>query len=84
MNWNIMKHANAVMKWIEKHQMKYDLKWNEMIWNEMKYYEACSSSNEMNWNIMKHAVAVMRWIEKHERKYELKWNELKNMKWSVQ
>ena len=43
----------------------------------MKYYEACSSSNEMNWNIMKHAVAVMKWIEKHEMKYELKWNEMK-------
>ena len=47
MNWNIMKHAVAVMKWIEKHEMKYELKWNEM-----KYYEACNSSNEMNWNIM--------------------------------
>ena len=37
-----------------------------MNWNEMKYYEACSSSNEMNWN---------------EMKYELKWNEMNELKW---
>ena len=61
MNWNIMKHAVAVMKWIEKHEMKYELKWNEMNWKT--WNEACSISNEMNW--------------KHEMKYELKWNELK-------
>ncbi len=43
------KHAVAVMKWIEKHEMKYKLKWNEL-----KLIEK---------HEIKHAVAVMKWIE---------------------
>ncbi len=53
----------AVKKWIEKHKMKYKLKWNEMNRNEfrnMKWSMHCS--NGMNWDIMKHAIAVMKWI----------------------
>ncbi len=38
----------AVMKWIEKHEGKYELKWNELKWIEK--------------HEMKHAVAVMKWI----------------------
>ena len=41
----------------------------------MKYYEACSSSNEMNWNEMKYE---LKW---NEMKYELKWNEMNELKW---
>ncbi len=53
------KLAVAVMKWIEKHEMKYELKWNEMKWIEMKWNELkCIEKHEM-----KHAVAVIKWIE---------------------
>ena len=63
MNWNIMKRAIAVMKWIEN--MKWSINWIEMKWDEMKWIESCSSINEMDQNIMKHAVEVMKWFEKH-------------------
>ncbi len=52
-----------------------------MIW---KYYESCSSSNEMNGKTWNGVWIEMKWIEKHEIKHAvavMKWIEIL---WSMQ
>ncbi len=50
MNWNVMKHALAEMKWIEKYYKAYNSS-NEMNWNIMKHAIAVMKWIEILWSI---------------------------------